>query len=367
MLSDKIKICHLTSAHQRFDVRIFHKECCSLAQNGYDVNLIVADGKGDEKQNNVNIIDVGKENGRIKRMIFSAYKVYKKAVFLNANIYHFHDPELLQYAYLLSLRGKRIIYDAHEDLPKQILTKPYLNSLVKKIFSFLIKKIESFFANSFSGVIGATPFITEKFITFNPNVINVNNYPIVEESVILNQNIQKEYDLVYIGHISKLRGFNSIVNVSKELNLSLAIAGVFSPASLQEQIKDRINISYLGYLNNLQTFELLKKSKIGLVLLSPTESYVQSLPVKMFEYLLAGIPVVASDFPLWKEIIQENNCGICVNPESSNEIAAAIEYLIQNQDIAKKMGENGKKMILSEYNWNIEEKKMLSFYKKILP
>lgn len=361
-----ITICHLTSVHPRYDIRIFHKQCLSLYKNGYSVNLIVADGQGDELKNGVNIIDVGKIEGRIKRILFSSYKVYKKALLLKADIYHFHDPELLPYGYLLQLKKKKVIYDAHEDLPRQLLTKPYLSDILKKLTAFLAENIENLITKSLTGIIGATPFITERFKKNNTNTININNFPLIEEKSIECTEQIKKYDLVYVGHISKLRGFDKMCTVTKKLNVSLALAGSFSPLSLNKNIDCINNISYLGYLNKQETFELLQKSRMGMVLLSQTQSYLTSLPVKMFEYLWAGIPVIASNFPLWKEIVEKNRCGICVNPESSEEIEDAVRFLIENPTIALEMGERGRKLILNQYNWAIEEKKLIDFYENIL-
>ena len=129
-----MKICHLTSAHPRFDTRIFVKQCCSLAQL-YDTYLVVADGDGNEVRDKVNIVDVGKFNGRKNRILYAPKVVFEKALALDADIYHLHDPELIPIGLKLKKLGKKVIFDAHEDLPNQIQSKHYLNPIMKKIVS----------------------------------------------------------------------------------------------------------------------------------------------------------------------------------------------------------------------------------------
>lgn len=204
------KVVHMTSAHQRYDIRIFRKMCLSIAKAGYDVNLIVADGKGNEIKNDVQIYDVGKSNGRFGRMLYSAKNVYLKALSLNADIYHLHDPELLPYALKLKNKGKKVIFDSHEDVPMQILSKPYLNKPVSKLISLAYECIENFICKKLDCIIGATPFITNKFLKINSNSVNINNYPILGElqsdSEILSTEKSIKNTICYVGGISVIRG-----------------------------------------------------------------------------------------------------------------------------------------------------------------
>ncbi|MEM0333694.1 MAG: glycosyltransferase, partial [Candidatus Aenigmatarchaeota archaeon] len=129
---------------------------------------------------------------------------------------------------------------------------------------------------------------------------------------------------------------------------------------------DSANLLYLGFLDRKSISSLFKKVMVGLVILYPEGNYINSLPIKLFEYMSAGLPVIASDFPLWKEIIETNNCGICVNPFNIKEISNAINYIVNNPLEAKKMGDNGRKVVLKKYNWNIEERKLLKVYNSIM-
>ncbi len=370
----KRRIAHLTSVHPRYDTRIFIKECRSLANNGYNVSLIVADGRGNEEKAGVNIHDVGKLPGRINRMLKTTQKVYQMALKLDSDIYHLHDPELIPIGLKLLKQGKKVVFDAHEDLPKQVLSKPYLKSWQARPLSWLVKKFENYALAKYSGIVAATPFIRDKFTVINSCTVDINNYPCLSEFPTVcrskNVNTKSEASVCYVGGLSKVRGIKGIVQsmayVQSDVNLN--IAGAFSEVDFEKEVKALSSWSVvreLGFLDREGIQNTLSNSIAGLVTLHPIINYLDALPVKMFEYMAAGLPVISSDIPLWKEIIEGNECGICVNPMNPKAIAESIDYLVRNHEEAKIMGENGKKAVREKYNWSIEEKKLTDFYETL--
>ncbi len=364
-----IKITHLTSAHPRYDTRIFFKMCMSLVKNkNYEVSLVVADGNGNEYKNYITIIDVGKNGGRISRMTKTVRKVYQKAIELDSDVYHLHDPELIPLGLKLKKLGKKVIFDAHEDVPKQLLAKHYINKVTRKLISKLYQVYEKHYLRKIDVIIAATPLIRDKFLRYGCKSQDINNYPITDE-FYSNGTYKKQRQIAYIGALYETRGIKEIVNSLEYLgDVRLVLAGNFFSTTFKEQLhaqKGWEKVDFRGFVGRKEINTILQESSLGMVTLHPTPSYVESLPVKMFEYMSAGIPVIASDFPYWKEIIEGAKCGLCVDPLDSQKIAKAIEYILSHPNEAKKMGQNGKKAVIEDYNWNKEEKKLYKIYEEV--
>lgn len=365
-----IKVCHITTVHPEKDVRIFYKECKSLAKAGFDVKLIVINGES-FMEDGVEVIGVPcNYSGRLSRFIKATRVAYEKAIEIDANVYHFHDPEFLPYALKLVKKGKKVIYDVHEDLPRQILSKYYIPKFFRKLITFAVERYENFVCKKLDFIITATPFIRERFLKINPNVVDINNFPILIPNNNTPEWENRKQEVCYIGSITEVRGILELVTaMSKLKGITLNLAGVFSHDEFREKViklKGWNNIKEFGFVDRPKAIEIMNNSIAGLVTLHPIINYIDSLPVKMFEYMGAGIPVIASDFPLWKEIIEKNDCGICVNPLESKQIADAITWLIENPKKAEDMGQRGLKMVMEKYNWVKEEKKLVDIYNSII-
>ncbi|KZZ64846.1 glycosyl transferase [Oleiphilus sp. HI0130] len=363
-------VAHLTSAHPRYDVRIYVKMCRSLSKE-HHVSLVVADGLGDEVKESVSIMDVGaKSGGRLSRMTRTVKKVYKKALELDAQLYHLHDPELLPIAIKLKRRGKLVIFDAHEDLPKQLLGKPYLHPMARIVLSKIIGQYEKWVCPKLDVVIGATPIISAKFSQFCKRAENINNYPLLDELCRVSDRQIKANEVAYVGGISEIRGIKPLVrSMGKVKGVRLNLVGNFGSKKLEDEVKSfqEFNaVNDLGFKSREEVAEILARSRAGIVTFLASPNHIDAQPNKMFEYMSAGLPIVTSNFPLWREIVEGNNCGICVDPENIAELAKAVQYLNDNSVEAERLGANGRRAVAEKYNWEQEEQKLSALYKDLL-
>lgn len=367
---DKKKIVHLSSAHPCFDIRIFVKECKTLAQQGYEVVLVVPHDQ-DEVVDEIKINSVAKPKGRRERMFKTALGVYRAALKEDADLYHFHDPELIPFGIMLRVRGKKVIYDVHEDLPRQILTKPWINPFLRRILSVCVAALEKIGVCFFNGVVAVTPTIAERFPENKTTVVY--NYPILGEltSVEAVPYGERPPIIVYVGGITMIRGIKEIIKavglIPDHVSVNLVLAGSIDEQDVQEAVSsaDR-RVDFIGWQSREQVAKLLGRSRMGLVIFHPAPNHVEAMPNKLFEYMSAGLPLVASDFPLWRKIIDDIGCGLLVDPMDPQKIADAIQWMLDHPLESEEMGRRGQKAVYERYNWGQEAARLLLFYDEIL-
>lgn len=358
-------IYHITSVHQRYDTRIFKKECTSLAEKGHNVNLIVCDGLGNEIKNNVNIIDTGVSNkiGRIKRFLFLPKQIYKVLQSKkDIDFIHFHDPELIFIAKKFVKKGIKVIYDSHENLPKQVLSKPYIPTFARKIISSVVNFIELKAAKKFYAVVTVTDEIKNRFLKVNKNVYLLRNFSIVKSFGNVNF-LEKKMKFVYSGGITKIRGALEMAHSSNITSTEILFFGPIED-SIKDILKDFNNIKLMGSIDQDDLFQELKNSTVGLILFHKVPNHMVSSPNKMFEYMAAGMAIIASDIPMWKEVIDTYKCGICVDPYNIDEISKAIMYMKNHPDEVFQMGKNGREAVINHFSWENEQNTLFLVYEE---
>lgn len=363
----------LSTVHPPSDPRIVHKIVPALTKN-YKVYACLPHAKESmDGQNDVTMIRLPHFRSLYNRIWLSHPLVLWKCFRLKPSIVHIFVPELIPIAFFFSWFGAEIIYEVQENLYKKFSIKSYNNSwLFKKLFHYF----DHLARRKFHLIFTENAYLGEYQHLKYPNAV-IHNYvslPFIEQFYRKGEpNIPPVF--YYCGVISMERCFDTMVKAFVILKKRVADFKVyfFGPvrfsASEAEQIPGfdivKDHFEFYGYTDLRVTLKHATGSTAGIALLKPVADYMDSYPTKLFEYMAMELPVITSDFPLYKNVVERTNSGFCISPFDHEKLAEQLFWLIQNPEGAKLLGKNGKTAVKSEYNWTNEEKILLSFYEKI--
>jgi len=372
-----MKACLLSSVHPCFDVRIFQKEARSLSEAGYEVTLVAVADFHEKMVDGVRVIGLPKPGRRVLRSL-NWWRIVRSARRERADIYHIHDPDLLLPALAIKALTRRpVIYDVHENYPEDIQTKEWIPSPLRGFLSRAFMLFENGMVRLMDGVVVVNQHLAERF-QGKSRVVIVRNYsrlePFVdsEDSEAPREN-QKPY-FVYAGRISDDRGIYECLQALESLPddpATLVCAGTIGHVTNEDfrsllQGRPAASFKYKGLLPYEAIPPLFKGALAGLLCFQATPNNLLGTPNKLFEYMSAGIPIIASDFPFLREVIDEARCGILVRANDLEQIASAMATLLGDREQAARIGQNGLAAARTRYNWKAEEVKLLSLYRDLL-
>lgn len=374
-MKNKIKICHVISGYYRTDARVFQRQCKSLLAAGFEVCLLTNDGEPSEVIEGIKVIETGRYwPNRLKVLLFAKNQFLRKAIELDADIYQMHSPELLSLGLALREKGKLVVYDAHEDLPRHLLEKEWLPQVLRGPFSWLIERYMNKVLSKYHAIISPHSHVVEYFKGVNNNVELIANFPLIQrrKEFDLKDYIKRGKKLCYTGTVYLYSNQEAILEAISSIDgVNYDVPGYFNPEHLESLKKrngyDKLN--FLGRLTWLQMIEFYDAAAVGIVVYDYKYNLGYKLGSygtnKIFEYMEAGIPFICTDYILWKNIIERYNCGICVEPGNVSQIRNALVYLFENPEIAYEMGQNGRRAVHEEFNWKSQEAVYSALFKDL--
>jgi len=364
-------VAHISTVHRALDPRIRNKQIRTLTDAGCKVTFISGDLDA-ELAEDFRIIRVypGRST-RFIRMLITAPRAILKAWKVTADVYHFHDPELIPWVWILLIKRRPIVYDIHEDFKSGLRQKGWIPRLLRQPVASILSWLEKVGTLPFDKII-AERYYLERF----PKAIEILNYPILQTE---NNGIAFKADstqLLYTGNVTSDRGaINIATTLRKSEGLSITTVG-HCPANLAKEMRlvagenaEKLNI--VGEKRYVP-FTIIKEHYssrswlAGLALFPNTPHYRQKELTKFFEYMSVGLPIIASDFPAWRRLIVEQGVGLCVDADNPNAVLSAVDWLRTHPEESKKMAKRGMHLAKTCYNWNKEGERLLNFYATLL-
>jgi hypothetical protein len=363
------RVCHITTVHPVDDHRIVYKECVSLREAGYDV-MLIAPHPRDTSVAGVPVTALRvPARTRIERIVRRPQAAYRAALALDADLYHFHDPEFLPYGARLSRAGKRVVYDAHEDVPTQIRSKDWLRGPSRAPLAHAIARLEASCVARIDALVSPSLAALERLAPYQPRAVLVANYPRLDGAGGVAPWEGRERAVCYVGGITRVRGVRALVDAMAHADAELYLAGPISPPELRAELERSAGWSHVRYVGRVgpeRVPELLGRSRVGVIPLQPIPNYRAAYPVKLFEYLAAGLPVVATDVPLWRDLLETHGCGVCVPADSPDQLAQAMTGLLDDDARARSMGQRARRAAERHYSWQSQADALIALYGELL-
>ena len=366
-----VKVCHFTTSHLALDNRLFDKEARSLARAGYEVT-IVGPHEREECREGIRLVPIPRPAGRLGRLRMATWRILRLALNENADVYHFHDPELIPAALFLKLRGKRVIYDVHEDYEQTALGAAWIPRGLRRIVSLAWGALERTAGRLFDYVVVVDSHIRRKFpphktelITNVPPLSFARSQPKPARSGPLR--------IVYTGGVAERRGVFRVVEALGHLrspDVELHLIGQIDEPEHRKTLQSHPQIICHGRLPWRQMRDALEAADVGLMLFQPTPEHMVFTGegnTKLFEFMGLGIPVLYADLPNLRKFMETTGGGIPVDPTCPKKIAEAIDLLHDDPALCRTLGENGRKAVRERYHWEKEERKLLDVYERVAP
>lgn len=365
-------VCHVISGYFRTDARVFLRQCKSLHSHGFEVSILTNDGDQDEVLDEIGIIDCAKPWPRWKTLLMAKRQFLAKALEIDADIYQLHSPELLPLGLALKTAGKKVVYDAHEDMPRHILEKEWLPRFTRKPISAAFEKYMLRTLVQYDDIVSPHSHVVANFQEVLGKGVLIANFPLVADNWDFSREdfVSRENILCYSGTVYAYSNQEEIVEALGAFDdLQYRIAGYIDEEHGKRlmAMSNGDKVRFLGRLSRPDLHAFYQSTLIGVVIYDYKLNLGNRLGSygtnKVFEYMEAGLPFICTDYILWKDIIDRYDCGVCVAPGKPNEIVAAIRYFREDKDRAYRMGQNGRRAVLEEFNWRSEEKKYVALFR----
>ncbi len=371
------KVTILSSVHLALDNRVFYREARTLARAGYEVTLIAVHDRA-EVRDGVRIVPLPRVARARRPLLWRA--VGQMARETGADVFHFHDPELLLLSpWLRRATGRPTIYDIHEANADFIAVKEYIPAMARRPLAGLFRRLEPRLAAGESGLIFADEAIAADFATFAKPKVTLFNFPGQEliDAGAVAPLARPEPLVLYLGGMERNRGaglmLEAFAQVAAQLPAArLRLVGHFAPPELADDMRAEAArrgigqaVEFVGRVPFAQVGEHLAAARVGWVTWGAVAKNRKNIPTKLFEYMAYGLPVVSSDLPSTRPFVPAE-VGLLAGADDATGHAAALLRLLNEPATAEGLGAAGRRRVAEEWNWAAMEPRLLGLYEAVL-
>lgn len=366
----------VTSIHPDFDKRVW-RHARALAAAGHEVHLIcpwdVAPGS---KLDGVEFHPFKRVHGRAKRPFLIPWRIYPLMARLSrrVDIIHFHDIDLLPLM-MIARCFRPVVYDVHENYPDEMLVRYWVPWMLRRPLYWLVKAGQYLASFVIKNIVLVVPDQEKDFPNHYVRKLILRNYASLTLVNDAQTQVDRPYDVAFIGSQYRENGTFLVLEIAKCLKdagfkSKFLCSDIFADQSLRYEFLQTVRrldladyIILAPSISPGKILEILHQARIGLLPNLRVPKQEKALPTKLFEYMAAGLPIVASDLPLLKYYVSESRCGLLAQPESPNTFADAIKQLLNDELLAAQLGSNGRNAFVKRFSWESQIPDLVEFYK----
>ena len=372
-----LRICHITSMHPWFDDRVYERAARGQARAGHEVTMI-AEYEREETRAGVRIIPLKARNGW-RRRVLSSWEAWREARRVEADVYHFHDPDLIPWMLCLRTERRAVVYDIHEYYPSR-LQDARLPRWLKSLLLPVWRGIDGWLARRFDGLVFVSESLSELYTRRGTHGIVVHNSVDMERLALVFTDPPKESrPVIYTSGTNSparncMQSVEALPRLIREFpDVLMRFVGRYRPEGYDAGLRARA--AELGVAEHLElqemypweeNFNRTARAHIGCVFYADTANNRIGLPNRLFEYMFCGVALLAEDFPEVRRIVTDADCGVLVDSSKPESIAEGALELLRNPARLQEMAVNGRRAIREKYNFGLELKKMDDFYRSLL-
>ncbi|RJP50885.1 MAG: glycosyltransferase [Anaerolineaceae bacterium] len=375
----KLRIAIVTSIHPDFDFRVW-KYATSLTRAGQEIHLIcpwnLEEGSLIE---GVKMLTFSRVENRFLRIFLVPYRVLKTLlpIIRQVDIIHFHDIDLLPLMAIVSL-VKPVVYDVHENYADEMLVRNWIPRFLRWPLYWYVRFIQIIFPLILRNIVLVVPYQDHEFNNNRLNKIQIMNFASLRLLEDFKDNYMKrDSQILFSGSHYEENGSMLLLDITEEMKRRCVKAQVvatdrFSSRRYREQFeaeikrRDLTNIRIVHCVPSDRIMSILNEATVAVLTDLRVPKAIKGIPTRLFEYMAAGLPVVASDLEILVDIISDKQCGLLARPEDPGMFVDAIEKLVNEKDFAYSLGLNGQNAFRRNFSWESQIPDLLKFYAGII-